>query len=79
MINAGVSSGDYVIVRKQETAEEGQIVVALVDDEATLKRYYRDTKTKRIRLHPENDAMQDMYFNNIQIQGIAVKVIKDLV
>lgn len=78
MINAGVNDGDYVIIRIQETAEEGQIVVALVDEEATLKRYYRDVKNKKIRLHPENDAMQDMYFDKVQIQGIAVKVIKDL-
>ena len=55
------------------------MVVALVDDcEATLKRYYRDDKQKKIRLHPENDNMDDMYFDNIEIQGIAVKVIKDL-
>lgn len=79
MINAGINDGDYVIVKQQETAEEGQIVVALIDDEATLKRFYRDDKTKMIRLHPENNRMKDMYFNNVVIQGIAVKVIKDLI
>ena len=79
MINAGICDGDYVIVRQQESAEEGQIVVALIDDEATLKRFYRDKKAKKIRLHPENTEMQDMYFDNIVIQGIAVKVIKDLI
>ena len=79
MINAGINDGDYVVVRQQNSADEGQIVVALVDDgEATLKRYYRDEKQKKIRLHPENDNMDDMYFDNIEIQGIAVKVIKDL-
>ena len=78
MINAGINDGDYVVVRQQNSADEGQIVVALVDDEATLKRYYRDDKQKKIRLHPENDNMDDMYFDNIEIQGIAVKVIKDL-
>lgn len=78
MINAGINSGDYVIVRKQETAEEGQIVVALINDEATLKRYYLDQKRKQVRLHPENDKMEDMYFDNILIQGVAVKIIKDL-
>ena len=78
MINAGVNDGDYIIVKQQETAEQGQIVVALIDDEATLKRYYIDNRRKKIRLHPENDAMQDMYFDKIQIQGVAVKVIKDL-
>lgn len=79
MINAGIESGDYVVVRQQQTAEEGQIVVALVNDgECTLKRYYQDRKHKQIRLHPENDKMEDMYFDNIEIQGIAVKVIKNL-
>ena len=80
MINAGIEDGDLVIIRQQSTAEEGQIVVAMTeDDECTLKRYYKDTKNKKIRLHPENDAMQDMYYDNIQIQGIAVKVVKDII
>ena len=78
MVNAGINSGDYVIVRQQETAEEGQIVVALIENEATLKRYYLDKARKQIRLHPENDKMSDMYFDNIVIQGVAIKVIKDL-
>lgn len=78
MINAGIGNGDYVIVKQQENAEQGQIVVALIDDEATLKRYYIDNRRKKIRLHPENNAMPDMYFDKIQIQGIAVKVIRDL-
>ena len=79
MINAGIDDGDMVIVRKQETAEEGQIIVALIDGETTLKRYYLDEKRKRIRLHPENDGMDDMYFKSIDIQGVAIKIIKDLV
>lgn len=78
MINAGIDDGDLVVVRQQETADEGQIVVALVDNETTLKRYYLDEEHKRIRLHPENDSMKDMFFKRIDIQGIAVKVIKDL-
>ena len=78
MINAGINDGDYIIVKQQETAEEGQIVVALIDDEATLKRYYLDKSKKQIRLHPENDNMQDMFFKNIVIQGVAIKIIKDL-
>lgn len=77
MINAGINSGDYVIARMQSTAEEGQIVLALIDDEATLKRYYIDRENKRIRLHPENDLYEDMYFDNIVIQGVVVKVIKN--
>lgn len=78
MINAGISDGDTVIIRLQNSAEEGQIVIARADDEATLKRYYVDRKNKRIRLHPENDRMQDMFYDKIDIQGVAVKVIKDL-
>lgn len=79
MINANICNGDCVVVKQQETAEEGQIVVALINDEATLKRYYLDNNNKQIRLHPENDTMQDMFFKSIIIQGVAVKVIKDLI
>ena len=79
MIKAGINTGDYVIVRQQNYADEGQIVVALTGDEATLKRYYIDNDKKMIRLHPENEAMEDMYFDSISIQGVAVKVIKNLI
>ena len=78
MKNAGINDGDYVIVRKQDSAEVGQIVVALIDDEATLKRYYLDNERQQVRLHPENDKYEDMYFDNIIIQGVAVKVIADV-
>lgn len=78
MINAGIDDGDLVVVRQQETAEQGEIVVALIDNDATLKRYYLDNRRKKIRLHPENDAMEDMYYKHIEIQGVAVKVLKDL-
>ena len=78
MINAGISDGDTVIIRLQNTANEGDIVIARADDEATLKRYYVDRANKRIRLHPENDSMSDMFYDKIDIQGVAVKVIKDL-
>lgn len=78
MINAGINDGDLVIVRQQETADEGQIVVALINDEATLKRYFLDKRRRKIRLHPENDEMDDMYFSSVSIQGVAVKILKDL-
>ncbi len=78
MINAGINNGDLVVIRQQSSADDGQIVVALVDDEATLKRYYRDDKKQRIRLHPENDTMEDIFVDNCLIQGVAVKVIKNL-
>lgn len=78
MVNAGIDDGDMVLVRKQETAEEGRVIVALIDGEATLKRYFLDEERKCIRLHPENDEMEDMYFAEIAVQGIAEKVIKDI-
>lgn len=77
MINAGIEDGDLVIVRQQDTAEEGQIVVALIENEATLKRYYIDRRRHKVCLHPENDEMKDMYFDEVAIQGIAVKILKD--
>lgn len=78
MINAGINDGDYVLIRQQNTANEGDIVVALVDNEATLKKFYIDRTNHKIRLHPENIEMSDMFFDNIEIQGIAKKVIKDI-
>ena len=69
---------DLVVVRQQDTAEEGQIVVALIENEATLKRYYIDKRRKKIRLHPENDGMKDMFFDDVAIQGVAVKILKDI-
>ncbi len=79
MVGAGIDAGDLVIVRQQESANEGDIVVALCDDsEATLKRYFVDRRRHKIRLHPENKDMGDMYFDSIIIQGVAVKVVKDL-
>lgn len=77
MINAGIEEGDQLFIRAQSTAEEGQIVVARVGDEATLKRFYIDREKGKIRLHPENDAMEDMFFDEIDIQGIVVKSVKD--
>lgn len=78
MIKVGICDGDLVLVRRQNHADDGQIVVALMEDEATLKRYYREPQNRRIRLHPENDSMEDIYVDNCAIQGVAVKVIKNL-
>ena len=78
MIDAGIDDNDLVIVRQQNYADPGQIVVALVENEATLKRYYPEPRNKRIRLHPENKKLEDIYVDNCLIQGVAVKVIKDL-
>lgn len=79
MINVDIHDGDYVVIRQQETAEDGQVVAALVNDgECTLKRYFRDEKTKTYRLHPENDNMEDMIFDKVNIQGVAVMILRNL-
>ncbi len=65
MIDAGIMDGDKIIVRKQATAENGEIVVAIVDDSATVKRFYR--KNGQIILHPENEALSDMVFEGDQV------------
>ena len=78
MIEAGIDNGDLVLIRQQNYADEGQIVVALMEDEATLKRFYPEPKKHRICLHPENSRMDDIYVDNCEIQGVAVKVLKDL-
>lgn len=79
MINAGINDGDLVLVRKQNVAEEGQIIVALVDDETTLKRFYKDSKNRRFILHPENEKYDDIIVDNLVIQGVVTKVLKDVV
>lgn len=79
MINAGIDDGDLVIVKKQNTASDGQIVVALYGDETTLKRFYKDYDNKRFVLHPENEAYDDIIVEgDLYIQGVAVKVFKNL-
>ena len=78
MVDAGIDDGDTVLIRKQNTAREGQIVVALMEDEATLKRYYKIPGTHEYRLHPENKSYKDIIVSELMIQGIAVKVFKDL-
>ena len=78
MVEAGIEDGDLVLIRQQNTADEGQIVVALMEDEATLKRFYPEPENHRVRLHPENARMADIYVDHCEIQGVAVKVLKDL-
>lgn len=76
MINAGIDSGDIVFVKIQNTAENGEIIVALTDEEATLKRYYK--RNGKIILHPENESYKDIIVDSCLIQGIAIKVLKRL-
>ena len=78
MIGAGINDGDLVLIRIQNNADVGEIVVALVNNEVTLKRLAYDEENRAYYLHPENKRMKDIYPENIVVQGIAVKVIKDL-
>ena len=73
MINAGIFNGDYVIVEQQPTAQNGEKVVALVDDSATVKRFYKEKD--HIRLQPENDNMEPIYVGADQYFQILGKVI----
>ena len=68
MIEAGILDGDKVIVKKQNNAENGEIVVALIEDEATVKRFYK--KENKIILHPENDALSDIILDDVTILGV---------
>ncbi len=67
MIGAGINDGDYVIIRQQTTAENGEIVAALLDDEATVKRFYRENGS--YRLQPENEAYEPMLVSEVKILG----------
>jgi repressor LexA len=72
MIDAGILDGDYVIVQRQETAANGEIVVALVGEEATVKRYFRESD--HIRLQPENSAMEPIRTREVAVLGKVVGV-----
>lgn len=78
MIDAGINDGDLLLVRQQEEANYNDIVVALVENEVTLKRYRPDRGRGVIILHPENKRMKDIVVDECKIQGVAIKVIKDL-
>lgn len=70
MINAGIFNGDKIVVKKQETANNGDIVVALIEDSATVKRFYK--KQNYYVLHPENDEMDDIIVDDVSIIGVVV-------
>lgn len=78
MVDAGIDDDDIVIVRKATDANDGDIVVALVDNENTLKRLYRNEERRKIILHPENPNYEDIVVDSCEIQGVAIKVLKDL-
>ena len=76
MINAGILDRDYVIVRCQDTAENGDIVVALLEDEATVKRFYKHSD--HVELRPESDQMQPIQVSDVQIVGRVCGVLRRL-
>ncbi len=74
MVNAGIMEGDQVLVEQQNTAENGDIVVALLDDSATVKKFYREDG--HYRLQPENDTMAPIIVNNVEILGKVIGLIR---
>ncbi|MBD0380424.1 transcriptional repressor LexA [Paenibacillus sedimenti] len=77
MIEAGIHNGDYVIVKQQQTANNGDIVVAMTeDDEATVKRFYKERD--HIRLQPENSAMQPILLKHVTILGRVIGLFRDM-
>lgn len=74
MIDAGISKGDLLVIRRQTAADDGDIVVALIDNDATLKRIYH--KDGKIILHPENKQMKDIVLDKCNVQGVLVGCIK---
>jgi len=79
MIEAGIDSGDLIIIKEQNSANIGDIVVALTDeDKNTLKRLCYDGEAKSFYLHPENQKLDDIYVKQLRVQGIATHVIKAL-
>jgi repressor LexA len=74
MIEAGILDGDFVVIRQQNHANNGDIVVAMIEDEATVKRYFREAD--RIRLQPENSSMEPIYARDVQILGKVVALFR---
>src|SRR4030066_766584 len=74
MVNAGILDRDYIVVRKQENAINGEIIVALLEDEATVKRFFKTDK--KIKLMPENDYMEPIVVKDVKIIGKVMGVIR---
>lgn len=74
MINAGILDGDFVLVNEQKTARNGEIIVALLEDEATIKRFFLEKDC--IRLQPENDLLEPIYSKNAQVIGKVIGVFR---
>jgi repressor LexA len=81
MVNAGILDGDFVVVRRQQDARDGEIIVALAGEdesvnEATVKRFFRENG--RVRLQPENDALEPIYAEHVQVLGKVTGVFRQL-
>jgi repressor LexA len=74
MVNAGIFAGDLVVVRPQDTADDGDIVVALLGEDATVKRFFREND--HVRLQPENDTMEPIRSREVQVLGRVVGVLR---
>ena len=74
MIGAGIMDGDFVVVHRQNTAYNGDIVIAMIEDEATVKRLYREKDG--VRLQPENDAYAPIFSQNVSVLGRVVSVVR---
>src|ERR671936_187596 len=74
MVNAGILAGDLVVVRPQDTATDGDIVVALLGEDATVKRFFRESD--HVRLQPENDAMEPIRSREVKVLGRVVGVLR---
>ena len=76
MKNAGILDGDFVVVRPQQTGRDGEIVVAMVEEEATVKRFFREAD--HIRLEPENETMEPIRSRDVQVIGRVVGVFRSV-
>ena len=76
MKNAGILEGDYVVVRPQETAKDGEIIVALVGEEATVKRFFKEAD--HVRLQPENETMEPIRSREVRVLGRVVGVFRSV-
>lgn len=76
MIEMGILQDDLVIVKKQNSAQNGQVVVAMIDEGATVKRFYK--KDNQIELRPENETMESIFTNDCEILGRVIGLHRDI-
>jgi repressor LexA len=77
MVDEGIFNGDIVIAKKQSVADNGDTIIAIIDDnEATLKKFYQEDN--KIRLQPANPKYEPIYRKEIEIRGVVVKIIRNL-